>query len=188
MLYASLRRMERAIDRAVLIRPFAAADAPGLFTAAHESLATVGAWLPWCRPDYSLADCNAWIALAQNRWHDGIEYAFAIVDARTDALLGSVGINNINRVSNLASLGYWVRASAEGQGVATAAVKLAIRYAFGQLGLTRLEIVTRVNNTGSRRVAENVRAKFECIARNRIFASGRPHDAAVYSVIPGDET
>ncbi len=43
-----------------------------------------------------------------------------------------------------------------------------------------------VDNTASRRVAEKLGATLECIARNRLMAWGRPHDAAVYSLTTAD--
>jgi RimJ/RimL family protein N-acetyltransferase len=43
-----------------------------------------------------------------------------------------------------------------------------------------------VHNAASRRVAEKLGARLECIARNRLMGWGRPHDAAVYSLVPSD--
>jgi RimJ/RimL family protein N-acetyltransferase len=60
------------------------------------------------------------------------------------------------------------------------------RFGLTQLGLARLEIVTLVHNTASRRVAEKLGATFECIARNRLSGWGRSHDAAMYSLTPDD--
>ena len=66
----------------------------------------------------------------------------------------------------------------------SAAVKLVLQFGFSEIGFTRLEIVALTENTASCGVAEKVGARFECIARNRIFARGKPQDAAVYSIVP----
>jgi RimJ/RimL family protein N-acetyltransferase len=54
------------------------------------------------------------------------------------------------------------------------------------LGLTRLDIVCKPDNTSSRRVAEKVGARFEAISRNRIVMHGVAYDAALYGLVPED--
>lgn len=88
--------------------------------------------------------------------------------------------------SNLANLGYWVRASRVRQGVATAAAALLARFGFDELRLARLEIVVRLDNAASRRVAEKLGCRLEGVARNRLLFDGTPFDAAMYAMIPDD--
>jgi len=68
----------------------------------------------------------------------------------------------------------------------TTAARLADRFAFRELKLTRHEIVARVDNVASRRVAEKVGPTFEYVARNRLLHKGRPYDASVYLLLPGE--
>jgi len=68
----------------------------------------------------------------------------------------------------------------------TTAARLADRFAFRELKLTRHEIVARVDNVASRRVAEKVGSTFEYVARNRLLHKGRPYYASVYSLLPGE--
>jgi RimJ/RimL family protein N-acetyltransferase len=63
--------------------------------------------------------------------------------------------------SGTANVGYWVRTSRTGQGIATAAVRLVARFGFEDLGLRRLELLIAVHNVASRRVAEKVGATLE---------------------------
>ena len=99
---------------------------------------------------------------------------------------GGVGINQINRAYNFGNLGFWVRASRVRNGVAISAARLAARFAFRELALTRVELVALVDNLASRRVAEKLGATFECAARNRLVHNGVPFAAAMYSLVPGD--
>ncbi|MBI3897280.1 MAG: GNAT family N-acetyltransferase [Gammaproteobacteria bacterium] len=174
------------VSEAITLRRFTPTDAPHLYTAVRESLRQIGRWLPWCHPDYSIGDSEEWLALCDQQWNRGAEYAFAITDAAGGQLLGSVGINQLNPAHKLGQLGYWVRASRTRHGVASAATKLAASFGFSELHLTRIEIVALIDNLASRRVAEKVGATFECVARNRLVLRGRPHDAAVYSLVPSD--
>ncbi|GLZ79500.1 hypothetical protein Afil01_43070 [Actinorhabdospora filicis] len=50
------------------------------------------------------------------------------------------------------SVGYWVASSANGRGVASAAVAAMLRVAFDELGLHRVQAETLLHNHGSQRV------------------------------------
>jgi len=79
-----------------------------------------------------------------------------------------------------------VRQSQQGRGIATKATQAIATFGFKELELTRLEIVVAEENLASRRVAEKVGARFECIPRNRLVIRGMPTDSAVYSLQPFD--
>ncbi|QGN34892.1 GNAT family N-acetyltransferase [Microlunatus sp. Gsoil 973] len=67
--------------------------------------------------------------------------------------VGRLNINNIVRGAfQSAHLGYWVDQAINGRGVATAAVAEAVRRAFGELQLHRLQADTLVHNVASQRV------------------------------------
>ena len=77
------------------IRPLTERDAHRLFEAISESLPQLCNWLTWCRPDYDLYDCIAYIHKAQADWHKGAQFNFGTFDVKTQALLGSVALNQI---------------------------------------------------------------------------------------------
>jgi len=104
--------------------------------------------------------------------------------AATGQLLGGAGINQLSPHHRYGNIGYWVRQSRQGCGIARQAVALLRDFGFQQLGLFRLEIVMGVGNTASEDVAIAAGAAFECRARNRIFLHGQPIDALIYSLVP----
>jgi ribosomal-protein-serine acetyltransferase len=173
-------------DSGIVIRPLVPEDAAACHAAVRESLETVGRWMPWCHPGYSIRDSREWIAACQTQWAERLAFEFGIFDPESTQVWGGVGINQINRMYNFGNLGFWVRASRVRHGVAVAAARLAAGFAFREVGLTRVEIVALVDNIGSRRVAEKLGATFECVARNRLVHNGVAFDAAVLSLIPGD--
>lgn len=173
-------------DGRLLLQPWRDEDAPELHAAVSESVASVGRWLPWCNADYGLAQAEAWATLCRDHWRSGEQFAFAMRDAASGELLGGCGLNQLNLPHRSANLGYWVRSSHQGQGVAAAAARLVARFGFTELGLIRIEIVTLLDNHASRRVAAKLGASFECVARQRLWAWDRAHDAAVYALIPAD--
>jgi ribosomal-protein-serine acetyltransferase len=173
-------------DAGILVRPFAADDVESLYAAVRESIDTVGRWMSWCHPDYSIREAEEWIARCEKNWEAEADREFGIFDVKSNEALGCAGINQINRIHNFANLGYWVRASRAGKGVGSAVAMLLAKFAFGELKLSRIEIVTMLDNAASRRVAEKVGFQFEGVARNRLLFKGQPHDAALYSLVPSD--
>lgn len=166
------------------IRPFEARDVLAFVEAARESVGTVGAWMPWCRADYAEEDACAWFAVCADNLHAGEAYDLGIFSADGNTLYGGIAINQINRKHNFGTIGYWVRQSRQRQGIAMRALKLITAFGFGQLKLTRLEIIVAEANAPSRSLALKAGASFECIARNRLVISGKPIAAVVYSLIP----
>jgi ribosomal-protein-serine acetyltransferase len=164
------------------IRPYQATDAEALWQAARESIEDVFPWLPWCHPEYSMAEAVEWATSQARRAGDARELAFAIVGA-DDGFLGGCGVNQMHPIHRFGNLGYWVRTSATGRGVASEAVRQAAELAFRTTDLARLEIVCAVENRRSQRVAERAGATREGLLRNRLQLHGRAVDAVMYSLI-----
>jgi RimJ/RimL family protein N-acetyltransferase len=173
-------------DSGIVIRPLAPEDAASCHAAVRESLETVGRWMPWCHPGYSIRDSKEWIAACQTHWAERLAFEFGVFGPDSAEVWGGVGINQINRTYNFGNLGFWVRSSRVRKGVAIAAARLAARFAFRELSLTRVELVALVDNIASRRVAEKLGATLEGVARNRLVHNGVPFAAAMYSLVPGD--
>ncbi len=173
-------------DGSILIRTYRETDVPQLFEAVRESIPEVSKWLPWCHENYSIEESRQFISSRENGSQGDEWYSFAVCDKVSGKFLGGVGLNFINRVHQLANLGYWVRSSATQRGVATAATRLAARLGFDQLGLHRIEIVAAVDNFASQRVAEKAGATREGVLRRRLLINGKPHDAVLYSLVRED--
>jgi ribosomal-protein-serine acetyltransferase len=170
----------------IRLRRFALDDVEALHEAAMESIADVHPWLPWCHPEYTREESVAWCQSRAAAWKRDEEYSFVIEDVQTRRFLGSCGLNQIDRLRLRANLGYWVRSSETGRGIATAATRLLARFGFEELGLQRIEIIAAVENFGSQRVAAKAGATRECIARNRLRMHDRQADAVCFSLIPSD--
>ena len=166
----------------ISIRPYRADDAPALYEAAVESVNEVFPWLEWCHPGYALEEAEAWAGSCEKLSAEGLEHNFAIVDAE-GSFLGGCGLNQINRAHRLANLGYWVRTSHAGRGVAPAAVRLLAGFAFAETDLVRLEIVCAVGNRRSQRAAEKAGAVREGVLHDRLCFHGGPHDAVMYAIL-----
>jgi RimJ/RimL family protein N-acetyltransferase len=161
-------------------------DVDALCEAVHESIDTVGLWLTWCHANYGVEDAIAWVRSCQTAWDREEAYPLFIFDSATNRLLGGCGLNELDRPRLRANLGYWVRASGQGQGVATEAARLTARFGLHALGFMRLEIVAAIGNLASQRVATKLGAVREGRLRNRLRIHNVQHDAFGYSLIPSD--
>jgi RimJ/RimL family protein N-acetyltransferase len=173
-------------DERITLRPPDIDDASSIYEAVLVSKQELMPWMDWCRPGYSQEDTMEWLRNLPVEWEAGEGYHFGIFDVLSGQFLGGCGLNHINRHFRLANLGYWVRSDRTGEGVATEAAILVAQFGFQELGLRRVEIVTGVENSASRRVAEKTSAHFEGILRQRLRLGDRNVDAAMYSLIPED--
>jgi ribosomal-protein-serine acetyltransferase len=170
----------------ILVRPHEVRDIDALYVAIRESMAEVSRWLPWCHAAISMEEVAAFVEFSRAGWADKSQYQFVICDALSGMPIGGISLNHLARPNRLANMGYWVRTSATGRGVASQAVKLVAAFGFQELGLTRIEIAAIPENVASCSVARSVGAKLEGLARNRLVMHGKAYDANLYSLIPGD--
>jgi len=166
----------------ITLRRYQADDAEAFYDAARESVDEVFPWLPWCHPDYTRKEAEQWTGSRGELLDRGVEYEFAIIGA-DGRLLGGCGLNQINTQHLMANLGYWVRSTMAGTGVATAAVRLITDFAFKRTDLVRLEILCAVGNKASQRVAERAGAIREGVHRDRLFVHDKAHDAVIYALL-----
>jgi ribosomal-protein-serine acetyltransferase len=165
-----------------VLRPFATQDAPTFAAAVRESMATVGQWMSWAQPGFSEDDARAWFGACDTARANGSGHEFGIF--RGNTFVGGAGLNQLNAMHAFCNLGYWVRASAQRQGAASAAVAALARHAFEELKQSRVEIVVAEGNAPSIGVARKAGAVHECLARNRLLLHGKPVAAHVFSLVP----
>ena len=98
-------------------------------------------------------------------------------------LIGEVNINNVTRGAlQSATIGYWVDQRHAGHAYVAEGVVVAMRYAFEQLGLHRLEICIVPRNTNSRRVMEKLDVREEGVALRFLEIAGTWEDHVRYGI------
>ena len=180
------RKKTELTDGNIVLRPYRMSDTNNLYQAVRESIKEMSVWLPFAHENYSVKENKDWIKKRPKAWKKGIIYDFGIFDAKDGTLIGGCGFNDLGRDNRQANLGYWVRTSRMGQGVAPSATLLLAKWGFEVLNLKRIEIVIAVGNERSLRVAEKVGAQREGVLRSRINIRDLIHDAVMHSLVPGD--
>jgi RimJ/RimL family protein N-acetyltransferase len=133
-----------------------------------------------------------WLRVREQGWAYGSAANFAILDATTGTVLGTVGIRDFNRLPEQALAGYWTVPEARGQGVAPQALDAVCRWAFaplnsGGLGLHRITLDHALENTGSCRVAEKAGFRLEGTMRGSFLAfDGVRYDSHLHARLATD--
>jgi ribosomal-protein-alanine N-acetyltransferase len=109
----------------------------------------------------------------------------AIADAQ-DALVGSVMLYALDWRHKRGELGYWLVPAARGRGLATRALRLAVRWMFEDLRLERAQLVTTPDNAGSLAVARRAGFAQEGLLRGRDIEDGERVDVVVLGLLRSD--
>ncbi len=115
----------------------------------------------------------------------GGRYRYVMFDG--DDPVGALSISNVVRGPfQSANLGYWVADKHNGRGVWTRAVGLAVKAAFQEHGLHRLEAGTLLDNTGSQRVLRKNGFREIGIAPRYLFIAGAWRDHLLFQRLSDD--
>lgn len=168
-------------DGTVTLRPPTEDDAETMASLAQRCYQHLAPWMVWAKPDYSVDDALFWI----RRGDDETSHPFLVLDESGTAV-GSAGLNGFSAQNSLANLGYWIAPDAQGEGIATRATNLLLRYAIEQVGLNRVEIWMSTENAPSQAVAERSWATYEGTLRQNLLLNGRAHDSHCYGFVASE--
>lgn len=103
------------------------------------------------------------------------------------AFAGQVTVNNIVLGSaRFASIGYWIDQRYAGRGFMPVAVALAVDHCWGSLGLHRIEVAIRPENTASLRVVEKLGFERVGYARRFLHIDGDWRDHRLFALCRED--
>ncbi|MEW2624447.1 GNAT family protein [Streptomyces sp. NPDC048106] len=155
------------------IRPFALEDGPEFTARARESKDLHRPWL--FPPDAE----DVYADYAGRLIEDPAKAGFLVCELDGGGIAGFININNIVRGGfQCGALGYGAFAHAAGRGLMREGLDLVIGYAFGPLGLHRLEINAQPENTASIALARGAGFRLEGFSPKMIYIDGdwRDHE------------
>lgn len=153
----------------------------------REARARNAAWLrPWdaTNPAGAAAPAPSYRAVVRRmrrQAHAGQSLPFVVeVDGRFS---GQVSVNNVLRGSaQWASIGYWLDRSVAGRGLMPRAVAMVIDHCFTAVGLHRIEICIRPENTNSLRVVEKLGLAEVGFAPRFLHIDGAWRDHRIFAI------
>lgn len=171
----------------VIVRPYREEDAAALQEAVAESREHVRPWLPFADHHQTVDESRDWILHCMAKWLLREDMLTSLWDAETGRYVGGSGLHPRNWDVGFFEIGYWIRASAEGRGYITGAVKLQTDFAFAHLGANRVMIRCDARNTRSASVPRRLGFVEEGRLRNAEPANdGGLRDMLVFALIPSD--
>ncbi len=168
---------QQLIGAEFVLRPFEERDfASALAIADDPSTAR------WLNP-FPAADAAGAVAFFEAERRGGRMLDLVLADPDGE-YLGEVVL--LARPQLVGELAYVVAPAARGRGLASEAIRLLSGWAFGDLGLARLELRIEPTNTASQRVAVKAGFQREGLLRSAFVLRGRRTDVVLYSRLPTD--
>jgi [ribosomal protein S5]-alanine N-acetyltransferase len=120
---------------------------------------------------------------AHARQYPRLRYEVGIEERATGELIGLIRLEVTSIDHRSGDLGYGLWPLKQGQGFATEAAGLLLRFAFERLGLHRVSATAHPNNARSHRVLAKLGMKREGLMRDHMFAHGIWRDSILYAVL-----
>lgn len=120
--------------------------------AVRESLPELSLFMPWASENHGIAESRGFIDRSSSEWDAGETWNYGMFD-EAEQLVGACGL--MTRMGpGVLEIGYWVRSSCAGHGLATAAALALAGAAMRIDSVERVVIKHDIANPASGRVAE----------------------------------
>lgn len=139
----------------LVARPFKRSDTSGVFEAVRESGADLSRFETWASAPFTTEKAAEYIGWWIDGWADGSAHFFALIEV--DRLVGACGLFGLGD-DGTASMGYWIRSSCAGRGLATRAALVVSGFGFEELRLSTIDLQVSEANPASVRVARRLGA------------------------------
>jgi ribosomal-protein-alanine N-acetyltransferase len=142
-------------------------------------------WEPvWPEDDLERRAFRRRLAAYSREMDAGSAYPFLIVRQSDNALVGGVTLSNVRRgVAQMGTLGYWIGQPYAGQGYMTAALRPLLAFAFGGIGLHRVEAACLPENIASHRLLLKSGFSEEGLARAYLKINGNWRDHLLFGMV-----
>jgi RimJ/RimL family protein N-acetyltransferase len=168
----------------LVVRCWEPRDAPLVKEAVDSSLEHLRPWMPWANDaPRSLADQVELLRMFRGGFDLGQDFVYGILAADEEQAVGGSGLHT--RVGEEAfEIGYWIRASRVGEGLATEVTAALTRVAFEVSGVDRVEIRVDPENERSLAVPRKLGYAEEATLRRRLppKGDGQLRDVVVFAL------
>lgn len=175
---------DRIATSRLVLRRFTRRDADQVTDAVLSSMPDLERYLPWAHRGYGRDDAVAYIRDSVQSWKDRRAFDFSIrFRDEPKTHLGNISIWHVSRLGRTGEIGYWIRSSHTGQGIATEATHALIATGFERLGMHKIVLRIAVGNRPSERIAEKLGFVREGVLREELRINGAWTDHTLYSIL-----
>ncbi len=173
-----------SIEGDVELRLIEERHAEEFFAAVERNRARLRRWLPWVDLTGSVEDVRKFIRTALEGFANGEALHVGVwIGGR---LAGGIGYRKIDWTNRSTSVGYWLDASSEGQGIMTRCCRAMLRHLFEERRLHRVEIRCAPENVRSCAIPARLGFTREGISRQSEWVNGGFHDLVVWSLLENE--
>ncbi len=177
---------ERLVEADFIVRGYLPGDGEPLVEALTASYDHLKTFMPWAKPDPSLAEMEQFARRARGNYLKSEDFVLGIFDAEEQRLLGGSGfhLRGDSLENRAAEIGMWIRAESAGQGLGTRVLRALVAWGFSDWPWERLAWRCDARNVASRRTAEKAGFELEGILRGeRRQEDGSRVDTCCYAVL-----
>ena len=175
------RKFRYIIDQETELRLLEEEHTEALFVLTDQNREYLRQWLSWVDNIESVEDSRRYIRSAVKQFTDENGFQAGIWFRGT--LAGIIGYQNLDWVNRSTSVGYWVGAAFQGNGLATNACGALVDWAFREWRLNRVEIRCAAENYRSRAIPERLGFTEEGRARQAEWLYDGFVDLVIYGVV-----
>lgn len=174
-----MRKIEA--DRDIVLKPLQKTSAAILYRAIEENRKYLRDWLPFIDATTEEKDTlnyiNSVIGTDCPKKDEVYEIWYQ------DVFAGLVGLKEIDHINRKAEMGYWLVEKMQGKGIMIKSCRALLNYAFGELGLNRMQIKTALGNDKSMQIPFRLHFVFEGIERQGEKLYEKFTDLKVFSML-----
>jgi RimJ/RimL family protein N-acetyltransferase len=157
----------RIVTNRLVLRCYDPADAPLVKDAVDSSLEHLSPWMPWAQAPTSLDETIALLRSFRAQFDLDQNWIYGIFSSDGSEVLGGTGLHARVAAGGL-EIGYWIRASRTGAGLATEAAAVLTRVAIELCRVDRVEIHVEPDNAASLAVPRKLGFLQEATLRRRL--------------------
>jgi RimJ/RimL family protein N-acetyltransferase len=174
----------RILSARTVVRCWDPRDAPLLKEAIDSSLHHLRPWMEWAEAEpQALAEKVALLRRFRSQFDLGRDFVYGIFDPGEQRVLGGTGLHPRSGEGSL-EIGYWIRASEIGQGLATETTAVLTRVALEACRVDRVDIRVDPGNSASLAIPRKLGYSEEATLRRRLpsHGDGIPRDLILFSL------
>lgn len=132
---------------------------------------------------FTLEGQRSVLSQSEKSFIDETAFAFAIRCAENGPIVGKITLSNVVRGAlESCTVGYFVDQCLNGQGIATDALRMVLRFAFDHAKLHRVQAAVMPRNVASKRVVQKAGLQYEGQAAYYLKINGKWEDHDIFSI------
>jgi ribosomal-protein-alanine N-acetyltransferase len=137
-------------------------------------------------PLQTIEESEQRILIMQKAFNESKGITWAVIDKKSNTLIGDFGIWKLDRQNSRGEIGYVLHPDFWGKGYMKETMNTIIRYAFNDFNLHSLAANVNTENTSSKTLLLKFGFKLEAHFRENYFYNGHFLDSEIYCLIKSD--